>query len=229
MAVYARLPHELRNQLHGHINVFVAEKEFEGCDGLVITDEICATIAAQACLLLLNRETNYFPGVTTILVYPETYVAPQTHYDGMVETHGGDIRAGESWHRGPVVLSWGDVQRGTAHHGAAHNVVLHEFAHKLDDENAYSDGLPVLAEPEQHRTWAEVLGREYRQLCEAAERDEPTVLDPYGANSPAEFFAVATETFFETPVPLKERHPLLYEELRKFYRVDPFAWRPVAA
>jgi MtfA peptidase len=223
--IYRRLPRELREQLHGHINVFLGEKEFEGCGGLTLTDEIRVTIAAQACVLLLNRETDYFPGFRTVLVYPETYVAPGTHIDGPIETHGEDIRAGESWHRGPVVLSWGDVMRGTSAHGAAHNVVLHEFAHKLDEENEHSDGLPVLPDSAQQKTWAEVLGREYHALQAAAEKGGDSVLDHYGATSPAEFFAVATETFFETPVALKGKHALLYEELKKFYNVDPFRWQ----
>ena len=223
--VYVRLPSTLRHQLHGHIQIFLAEKDFEGCGGLVITDEIRVTIAAQACLLLLNRETTFFPGVTTILVYPETYVAPQTRYDGVVESVSEDIRAGESWHRGPVVLSWADVMRGTAYYGSAHNVVLHEFAHKLDEENEHAEGLPTLADPAQQKKWAEVLGREYLQLQASADRDEPTVLDHYGATSPSEFFAVATETFFETPIALKQRHPQLYEQLGKFYNINPASWR----
>lgn len=226
--LYRRLPDKLRNQLHAHINIFLHEKEFEGCGGLTLTDEIRLTIAAQACFLLLNRETAYYPGLKTILVYPETYVAPGMHRDGPIETHGEDVRAGESWHRGPVVLSWGDIQRGTSYHGAAHNVVLHEFAHKLDEENEHADGLPVLTDPMQQKTWAEVLGREFRALQVAADQGEDSVLDHYGATSPAEFFAVATETFFEAPVALGEKHPLLYNELRKFFNVDPSRWHTVA-
>jgi Mlc titration factor MtfA (ptsG expression regulator) len=222
--LYRVLPRDLRDQLHRHINVFLQEKTFEGCGGLTITDEIRVTIASLACVLLLNRKTNYFPGFSTILVYPETYVAPVVHRDGLVETHDESVRAGESWHQGPVVLSWADVVRGGSESRDGYNVVLHEFAHKLDEENGQSDGLPILGNHSQYETWAEVLNREYGTLRADAERGKPTVLDEYAATSPSEFFAVATETFFEKPVELKEKLPLLYEELRKFYQVDPSSW-----
>ena len=123
-----------------------------------------------------------------------------------------------------MVLSWADVVRGGSQPRDGYNVVLHEFAHKLDEENDESDGLPVLGNDSQYETWAEVLNQEYETLQADAERGEPTVLDEYAATSPSEFFAVATETFFEKPVELKEEHPLLYEELRKFYNVDPSSW-----
>jgi Mlc titration factor MtfA (ptsG expression regulator) len=110
--LYRVLPQDLRDELHRHINVFLEEKTFEGCGGLTITDDIRVTIASLACVLLLNRNTNYFPGFSTILVYPETYVAPVVHRDGLVETLDESVRAGESWHGGPVVLSWADVVRG---------------------------------------------------------------------------------------------------------------------
>jgi len=114
--------------------------------------------------------------------------------------------------------------REASQHRDGHNVVLHEFAHKLDEENDVSDGLPVLGNDSQCKTWAEVLSQEYSLLQERAEQGENVVLDEYGATSPAEFFAVATETFFEKPIELKETHPLLYGELRKFYKVDPIQW-----
>jgi len=222
--LYRVLPRDLRDELHRHVNVFLEEKTFEGCGGLTITDEIRVTIASLACVLLLNRKTNYFPGFSTILVYPETYVAPVVRRDGLVETLDESARAGESWHQGPVVLSWADVMRGGSHGRDGFNVVLHEFAHKLDEENRDSDGLPVLGSDSQYKTWAEVLNREYEMLRAHAERGEPTVLDDYAATSPSEFFAVATETFFEKPIELKEERPLLYEELKKFYQVDPSNW-----
>ena len=222
--LYRALPRELQVELHQRTNVFLGQKRFEGCGGLIITDEIRVTIAAQACVLLLNRDTNYFPGFKTILVYPDTYVAAGVRKDGLVETLEDDVRLGESWHRGPVVLSWGDVMREASQDRDGHNVVLHEFAHKLDEENDISDGLPVLGNDSQYKSWAEVLSREYSLLQERAEQGENVVLDEYGATSPAEFFAVATETFFEKPIELKETHPLLYGELRKFYKVDPFQW-----
>ena len=222
--LYRRLPAALRQQLHGHVHVFLHEKTFEGCDGLVVGDEIRVTIAAQACLLLLNRAANYFPGFTTILVYPETFVVPTVESDGLVETHDDEIRLGESWHRGPVVLSWGDIMRDAGHSGDGVNVVLHEFAHKLDEENDVMDGLPVLQDDSQYASWAEVLSREYELLAQVVAHGEEAVLDEYAATSAAEFFAVATETFFDKPLQLRAAHPLLYAELQRFYRVDPGSW-----
>ena len=223
--LYRRLPDDLRDHLHGRINVFLDEKAFHGCRGLAITNDIRLTIAAQACLLILNRETTFFPGFTTILVYPDTFVVPVAAHDGPLETHEIQAREGESWHRGPVVLSWADVVHDAADRHDGCNVVLHEFAHKLDEQNDVMDGLPILDTDSHYRSWAEVLRREYGLLRADVERDDEGVLDEYGATSPAEFFAVATETFFEMPGELEREHPLLYGELRKFYRVDPRDWR----
>lgn len=222
--LYRALPNSLRSQLHGHINVFLEEKTFVGCGGLQMSDEIRVTIAAQACVLLLNRITDYYPGFTTILVYPDTYVAREVMTEGMLETVEEQARAGESWHRGPVVLSWEDVLRGAEEEYAGENVVLHEFAHKLDEENERLDGLPVLEDRAQYDSWARVFNREFESLKAGIEQGEPTVLDDYGAESPSEFFAVVTETFFERPRELSAQHPQLYEELRRFYNVDPASW-----
>ena len=218
------MPDALRAQLRGHVNVFLEEKAFVGCGGLEMSDEIRVTIAGHACLLLLNRITDYYPGFTTILVYPDTYVAREVTRDGMLETVEEQARAGESWHRGPVVLSWEDVLRATDRGHAGDNVVLHEFAHKLDEENEQLDGLPVLADQRQYATWAEVFNREFESLRRSVERGEPTVLDDYGAESPSEFFAVVTETFFERPRELSAQHPQLYEQMRRFFNLDPASW-----
>lgn len=223
MPLYRAMPAPLRAQLHGHVHVFLEEKIFVGCGGLEMSDEIRVTIAAQACVLLLNRITDYYPGFATILVYPDTYVAREVINDGMLESVEEHARAGESWHRGPVVLSWEDVLRGSSEY-EGQNVVLHEFAHKLDEENEQLDGLPVLSDPGQYPSWARVLNAEFESLRLSAERREPTVLDDYGAESPAEFFAVATEAFFERPRELSEEHPQLYEQLRLYFNVDPGSW-----
>ena len=225
VSIYALLPVDLRQELHGRINIFLDEKEFYGCGGLAITDEICITIAGNACLLLLRRDKNCFPGFTTILVYPDTYVAKEVKYDGLIRIHDDSIRAGESWHRGPVVLSWADVLRGTLNHSEGHNVVLHEFAHKLDEENTGMDGLPVLRNSADYQEWAEVLSKEYESLLIRVDKGTNSVIDGYGAVSPAEFFAVATESFFEKPLQMKNRLPDLYQQLQKFYGMDPAHWR----
>ena len=222
--LYAAMPADLRKQLHGHVRVFLAEKEFIGCGGQEITDEIRLTVAGTACLLLLNREPSYFPGFTSILVYPETYRATSVRYEGQVEVQEDSVRAGESWYRGPVVLSWGDVLRGVTNPADGRNVVLHEFAHKLDEENANVDGLPPLHEADHFAEWADVLGREYAALEERVARGQNKVLDEYGLTSPPEFFAVATESFFEKPNAMRERLPDLYDQLKRYYRVDPATW-----
>ena len=222
--LYRTLPAALRPELHGHMRVFLREKTFVGCNGLVVDDNMRLVIAAQACLLLLGRATDYFPGFTTILVYPETFVVPVVHRDGVVETRAEEIRLGESWERGPVVLSWGDIERALSKAEDCSNVVLHEFAHKLDEENGLVDGVPALADTSTAAAWSDVLGREYDLLRLRARNFDDDVLDGYGATSPAEFFAVATEAFFEQPRALAASHTRLYEVLRGYYRVDPAGW-----
>jgi Mlc titration factor MtfA (ptsG expression regulator) len=223
--LYAHLPATDQRELLGDIQVFRAEKHFEGCGGLEITDEIRVTIAAQACLLLLHRETDDYPRLDSILVYPSAYVAKSIElYPGGVVGEGLSARLGEAWATGAVVLSWDDVRQGAADIHDGHNVVLHEFAHQLDQESGAAEGLPVLERRSMYVAWARVLGAAYEQLRSDVARGRPTVLDSYGAKNPAEFFAVATECFFEKPVELARHHPDLYEELREFYRQDPVTY-----
>jgi len=222
VSLYRRLPPEDQRELQGHIHVFLAEKEFEGCGGLEITDEIRVTIAAQACILLLHRETDFYPALHTILVYPSGYVAEaQTYLPGGIVTEGPQPRLGEAWQHGPVVVAWDEAQANAADVRDGHNVVFHEFAHKLDEEDGVEDGAPDLPRRSMYVAWARVLGREYRRLRRDAEAGRPTVLDAYGAENTAEFFAVATESFFTKPLQLLQRHPALYRELAEFYRQDP--------
>jgi hypothetical protein len=220
--LYRRMPPELQRQLRGHINVILGEKTFAGCGGLEITDEMRVTIAAHACFLILNRETRYFPGFSTILVYPGAYLVDEVIYDGEVATEGQDARSGESWHLGPVILSWQDVQESPTDNSYGYNVVMHEFAHKLDEENGDIDGVPVLAENSHYREWAEVLTKAYGASGHIACKSE--VLDDYAYTAPEEFFAVATETFFEKPVQMKQDLPEVYAQLARYYCVDPAAW-----
>jgi len=218
-----RLPVDLRAELHGHVNVFLDEKTFVGCNGMQVTDEVRLTIAGYACLLQLGREPTYFPGFSSILVYPDTFVSAEVSYDGPVEIHEESHRAGESWHRGPVVLSWSDIQEG-AESDDGFNVILHEFAHKLDEEDSNTDGAPVLHDDSHYEEWAEVLTREFGALGERVRDGEYDVLDDYALESPPEFFAVATETFFEKPHQMQSQLPDLYAQLRKYYRIDPAGW-----
>jgi Mlc titration factor MtfA (ptsG expression regulator) len=219
---YQVLPPQDRLELHGLIQVFLAEKHFEGCEGLKMTDEVRLTIAAQACILLLRRKTDFYPSLMSILVYPRAYVAPMRRRElGGIVSEGVQALAGQTWDKGSLVLSWDDVVRGASDIHDGRNVVFHEFAHQLDNEAGLADGAPLLPRPSMYAAWARILGREYRVLIDSIEHDRPTLIDSYAATNPAEFFAVATEFFFEKPVQLKERHPELYEELKIFYEQDP--------
>ena len=220
--IYGRLPEDDRTELHGLIQVFLAEKVFEGCGGLAITDEIKVTIAAQACMLLLHRDTDVYPRLITVLVYPNAYVSnmPRHSPQGIV-TEGPRGRLGEAWTSGVVVLSWDDVKLGAADLRDGHNVVFHEFAHQLDQEDGAADGAPILPKRSMYSAWARVLGAEFEELKRAEATGKKSVLDTYGASEPAEFFAVATEAFFEKPVQMKKKHPELYEELKEYYGQDP--------
>jgi len=212
-----------RAELLGHIQVFLAEKRFEGCGGFAITDEVRVTIAAQACLLLLHRNTDYFPGLLTILVYPLTYMVQEDHQVGEHVWEERTVgRLGETGRRmGSLVLSWGAVKHGAADPSDGKNVVLHEFAHQLDYENHAADGVPGLATREQQLAWSEVMKTEFASLRAADESGIPTLLDTYGATDPVEFFAVSVEAFFEQPRALRARHPRLYVELQKYFQQDP--------
>ena len=213
-------------ELLGHTQVFLAEKRFEGCDGLEITDEVRVTIAAQACLLLLHRKTDYFPRLLTILVYPSTYLAEdRRHVHGHVWQEGKMARLGETgrW-LDAIVLAWDAVRSGAADPSDGKNVVLHEFAHQLDYENYAEDGAPALATRDQRLSWQEVMRGEFASLRAADETGIPTLLDTYGATNPAEFFAVSTEAFFERPRALRTRHPKLYAELRSYFHQDPIEY-----
>lgn len=222
VSVYRRLSAEDQAELRGHIQVFLAEKDFEGAGGLEITDRIRVVIAAQACVLLLHRKTDYYPSLRTIIVYPEPYVAPVSkRLPGGLVVEKPESRLGESWSRGSLVLAWDEVRRSAHDHGDPHNVVLHEFAHQLDSEDGAHDGAPVLQHGSMYVAWARVLGREYRKLVRDLQRRQATCLDSYGATNPAEFFAVVTEAFFGQPRQLKQCHPELYEQLQLFYQQDP--------
>ena len=227
MPLYDRLPSELQRQLQGLVNVFLNDKRFIGSGGLKVTDEMRLTVAGNACLLLLNRDDPSFPIADTILLYPDTIVTHQVRHDGPIVHEGASARLGESWHRGPVILSWADVLRGANVPNDGHNVVLHEFAHKLDEENVSMDGLPVLREHADYPDWAHIMSTEFAHLIEriSSNRNRNQVMDGYGSTSPAEFFAVATEVFFEEGKKMQERLPKLYAQLEQCYGVDPAGWR----
>lgn len=224
---YDGMPAALRERLLRLVKQFLHQKNFVGCAGLEVTEEMRVTIAAQACLLVLGQPSRVYPGLHTILVYPGAFLVPrrQTDEAGVVTEMRQDL-LGESWGDGRVVLSWEHVRRRGVVAEGTHNVVLHEFAHQLDSESGSTNGAPFLGSPERYRSWAETLSRDFTELRRDAWWGQSDVLDPYGATSPAEFFAVATEAFFEQPHALATRHPALYGEFEAYYRVDPRTWCP---
>lgn len=220
---FAHLARDDQIRLCNAARIMVAEKQWEGCQGLEITHEIRVTIAAQASLMVLGFKDYYFDGVQTVLVYPGPYVRPRDVEDGML-VEENVATSGESWHRGPIVLSWPDVLSGGRKRRRGSNLVLHEFAHHLDGLDGEISGTPPLANSADYRNWYEVTEDEYQRLVESARRDEVTLLDDYGASDRAEFFAVATECFFCRPVEMLARHERLYRALAGFYRQDPATW-----
>src|SRR5947199_1557755 len=220
---FHRLSASDRGELIAHVRVVLAEKRFEGRGGFAIADEVRVTIAAQACLLLLHRSTDYFPDLLTILVYPLTYMVEEKRQLGEHVWEEGTVsRLGETGRRmGSLVLSWGAVKHGAADPSDGKNVVLHEFAHQLDFENHAADGVPGLATREQQFSWSEVMRTEFTSLRSADENRIPTLLNTYGATDPVEFFAVSVEAFFEQPRALRARHPRLYAELQNYFQQDP--------
>ncbi len=217
----AALSPQDRRALLGHMKVFVAETRFEGCGGLQITDEMRVTIAAQACLLLLHTPAGCFPTLRSVVVYPHRYVATRrTHGDGSIVGETEEVLLGESWHRGEVVLSWRAVAHGAAVPDDGHNVVLHEFAHQLDQADGEADGIPEMRGFGAYGAWAGMLAHRFAAFQRAIDEGRPGVMDAYGATRRAEFFAVATETFFEKPVQLRSEEPELYDQLRAYYGLD---------
>lgn len=224
--LYPRLTQADQLELQGHILVFLDEKHFEGCRGVVITDEIRVTIAGNACLLLLHRRTDYFPEMITVLVYPSTFFAKFTD----VDEHGLEMEeqlenAGESWDKGNVILAWDVARHGALDPKDGLNVILHEFAHQLDSESGDSDGAPVMENRAMAESWASVFLREYQHLCDDVDSNIETLIDEYGAENHAEFFAVCVETFFEKSRQLKEHHPDLYAQMAAYFRQDPATWK----
>jgi MtfA peptidase len=217
---YALLTSDEQEKLRRDLRLFVAEKNWEGCGGLTIDDEIKVTVAAQACLLVLNLDLDCFERVLSILVYPRHFKTPDQRFFGDASLVGEGARLGEAWYRGPVILSWADVLESSRDLGGGQNLVWHEFAHQLDMLDRASDGTPPLADRSQYRRWADVMTAEYQRLKNAAHSGEPTLLDPYGTTNEAEFFAVVTECFFDQPIELRAEHPELYELFKEFYRQD---------
>lgn len=230
---YRWLDDAQRDRVHEVVALMLAERRWEGAGGLAITDEIQATIAGVAALLTLGYDEPYaFDKLTSIVVYPAAYKAERSTGGGWLDlapgaewTQSGDARLGEAWGRGPVVLSWRDTLRSARRPQRGDNLVLHELAHHVDALDGEADGTPILR-GELRRRWAAVVDREYTRLVGQARRSDVTLLDHYGATNRAEFFAIATECFFERPHEMKARHAELFDLLAEFYRQDPTGWLP---
>lgn len=259
--LYNHLPHPLQKRLQAMVQVFVAEKPIIGCQGLQVTDDMRVLVAAQACVLVLelHRQPGAdqphtalsvapYPELREVLLYPGAFrVDAQQHHPGGVVSQSPEVRLGESWQEGRVVLSWADARQGArsgawtglgrsgqaspspnpATHSSthlSHNVVMHEFAHQLDQATGPANGAPPLRRGQSAQTWAQVFQRAYEDLRWLADAGEPTLIDPYGATAPEEFFAVVTETFFMQPRALAAQHPELYRQLHQYYQLDPQAW-----
>jgi Mlc titration factor MtfA (ptsG expression regulator) len=223
VAIFRWLNREDQHELLGHVQVFLDEKHFEGVGGLDLSDEIRVTIAAQACLLLLHRKTEYFPHLVSILVYPTGYSVEEERYvGGGIWEEGPEARVGHtSSQLRALVLAWDAVLSGAQDPSDGWNVVLHEFAHQLDFENRTADGTPALGSHRDYVEWARVMSEELNALRRADQAGVATLLDTYGAQNPTEFFAVATEVFFERPRALRALHPELYAEMSRFIQQDP--------
>jgi MtfA peptidase len=222
LPMYESLSVDERKRLQGHVLVFLSQKQFIGCRGLQVTEQMKVTVAAIAALLLLNERGKYFPRLRSILIYPDAYIAQErvAMAGGVVEERQV-ARLGESWTTDQVVLSWEQVKYDLTHWQDGQNVILHEFAHQLDQEDGKAEGVPILLRDADYKTWAEIMTVEYQQLCDRTTKGQKTVMNPYGATNPAEFFAVATETFFEKPQQLMAHHGALYEQLQRYYQFDP--------
>ena len=226
IGVYKNLPMPLRLQLRLLIKQFLHEKHFSGARGLEVTDEMRVTIAAQACMLQLNRRGRLYPQLKYIILYPSAFVVSRPEMDGAgVVSHGKKGLLGESWQNGKVILAWDNVLHGARNFVDGSNVVLHEFTHQLDSETGSTNGAPLLAGESSYRSWAGALSSEFGELQQDARVGKRSLIDHYGATNPAEFFAVATETFFEKPNQMVKHHQELFDVLKSYYRIDPREWQ----
>ena len=225
VAHYCMLDNAERAKLRALIQVFIAEKYWEGAGGLTLTDEIRVTISAQACLLLLGLPHNYYQNVETIIVYPSTVVPPQRKL-GFFETAQAPVELshpiiGQAFLQGPVIIIWDAALQGGRHPELGHNVIYHEFAHKLDMLDGAADGTPPLRDRAEYRDWVQTCSHEYLRLRHDAEHGRKSFLNAYGAINEAEFFAVATEQFFDQPRLMIKHAPDLYRVLKEYYQQDP--------
>lgn len=224
-ALYRILPEQYKPELHSLISKFISSKTFEGCAGLVITDEIRLIIAMNATVLLLNKTFDCYPLLHSVLVYPSAFYAEDIDlYDNQCVRGGFSQKVGESWQNGDVILAWDAVSEESRRIRMGRNSAIHEFAHQLDQDNGAADGIPVIRDRRAWLEWQKIFQFELKKFRRNSAAGIPDVLDEYGAVDEAEFFAVASETFFSLPAELAQRHPRLYRELKHFYQLDPRRW-----
>ncbi len=222
--VRARLPPELRRRLDGLSAAFVAEKEFVGCNGLVVTDDMRVTIAAHACVLVLGRPHDLYRSLQSILVYPTPFwVDEEDEEESGLVTRRRHVLSGQAWESSRIILSWEDVVAAAISSPAVGNVVLHEFAHYLDAEGL-GPAAPAAGRRRGKEEWTRDLRQEFDDLVDALDHDEETLLDPYAGEDETEFFAVASEEFLERPAGLRAAHPRLYALLQEYYALHPAGW-----
>lgn len=221
---YAKLPDDVRARLDGLINQFLDEVRILGAEDIEVTDAMRALIAAQACVLIVNRPEVWYDHLSTIYVYPSGYVAKQVSQDGLIVSERRSHRLGESWFRGPLVLSWRDTADGAADDRDGRNVVYHEFAHRLDGRSGAMDGAPLMGDGARAREWARAMQPRFARHQAEVEAGAATFLDPYGATSPAEFFAVAVEAFIERADDFRREDPELYKLFERQLQLSPHEW-----
>ncbi len=224
---FALISEAEQKNLRDMVHIMLAEKEWEGCRGLELTDAMRVVIAGSAAILILGFDQFYFDNVQTILVYPNAFVVKEERgLGGGATVEEETDLLGAAHYRGPVILAWEETQANALHPGYGQNLVFHEFAHQLDMLNGAFDGTPNLATNELAQRWSRIMDDEFRRLQRAERKGKDTLLDPYGASNPAEFFAVTTECFFDAPRAMHAEYPDLYELFRAYYRQDPASWPP---
>lgn len=223
--LYRHLPTDVKLRLHKQIQRFLADKEFIGCDGLVVTAPMRLLIAAQASLLSLNQPDSDYPELRQILIYPDAFVVRNQHADATgIISEQPQVRLGESWTQGQVILSWRHTKAGADAPYDGQNLVFHEFAHQLDQASGSANGAPPQPTLALQQRWAEQMPILFANFCQDIAQGKPRLLDPYGCTNPAEFFAVATECFFERPNQLQLDSPSLYLLLKDYFQFDPKQW-----
>lgn len=203
-------------------SLFLHAKSINGAHAEKLDEYQRSVIAANACLLILELDLSWYEGWVEVIVYPESFVTRHEYVDENGVVHEDpSIRDGESWDRGPVILSWHDISPDLRQPGDSYNLIIHEFSHKLDQLNGAANGQPPLHPGMDPETWARIFQQAYDRLIRELEQDREPLIDPYAAEHPAEFFAVTSEYFFEQPRLLSNFDPGVYAQLKLFYRQDP--------